>query len=525
MKIAIIGINSKYIHKNLAIYSLYSYVKNMDYNFDLLEFSINEPNDKIFHKLLKGKYDVFCFATYVWNKEIILRISENMKTVKSNIKIVLGGPEINEKYLIYDYIDHLIIGEGEILFKALLENQFNSPKLLTSNGEYFNLDEQEFVYDGILDQLENKIIYYEGSRGCPFHCSYCLSGLDNTLRLKSVNKILYEIGLLVDSGVKQIKFIDRTFNANIDWSKSIVLGLLKYGDKGSNFHFEVSIDKMNDSLVEIIHNSPNKLFQLEIGIQTTNEETLKAISRSNNFIKIKERVAYLLSGGNLHIHTDLIAGLPFETLKSFRKSFNEIYKLKAHMLQVGFLKVIPNTKMFIDAEKYGIKYRNYPPYEILENNWLKSEDLLEIKYVEEAIDKFYNSRYFRQTLIYLMNIIDDNFKFYRNMGEVLFNMINLMSLNDRYEFIYNYILSYKPDIPEETLRALLQLDWLLSNKNKRMPYFLRLKKVSNDYVELPIEIVFVGHDISQVKNKSTNYKLNYDEVWGVYEYPKVIIVK
>ncbi len=525
MKIAIVGINSKYIHKNLAIYSLYSYVKNLDYDFDLLEFSINESIDIIFHKLHRGNYDAVCFATYVWNKEIILRLSENLKTVTEKIKIVLGGPEINSKYLDYDFIDHLIIGEGEIAFKKLLEMNFLCKKLIPRGKEYFNLDEQTFVYEEILDELKNKIIYYEGSRGCPFHCSYCLSGSDNNLRLKSVKKILDEISILVAAGVKQIKFVDRTFNSSVEWSKSIVTGLLKYGKQGCNFHFEVSIDKMNDSLVEIIHNSPNNLFQLEIGIQTTNSETLKAINRNNDFTKIKERVNYLLSKGNLHIHTDLIAGLPYENLKSFKKSFNDIYLLKAQMLQVGFLKVIPNTKMLDDAEKYGIKFRNYPPYEILENEWLKCKDLLEIKYVEEGIDKFYNKKHFRQTFMYLINIINDNFKFYRNLGELLFNMENLMSLNDKFEFLYNYILSYDPKIEESIVRALLQLDWLLTNRNKRLPYFLRFKKGHKEYISLPIEIKFSGHDISELKVKTTKYKVDYENVWGLYDYPTISIIK
>ncbi len=524
MKIAIIGINSKYIHKNLAIYALYSYVKDLNYDYDLLEFSINEPIDKIFHKINHGNYEAVCFATYVWNKDMILKLAQNLKVVKNNLKIVLGGPEISEIYQKYEFIDHLIIGEGEIGFKKLLEMEFDYPKILPRNTEYIDLDKQTFVYEKILDQLENKIIYYEGSRGCPFHCSYCLSGSDNILRLKSAEKILKEISILVDHGVKQIKFIDRTFNSNVDWSKSIVIGLLKHENKGCNFHFEVSIDKMNDSLVEILHNSPEKLFQLEIGIQTTNKETLKAINRNNDFNKIEERVEYLLSKGNLHLHTDLIAGLPYENLESFKKSFNEIYALKAQMLQVGFLKVIPNTIMFNDAKKYGIKYRNYPPYEVLENYWLKSEDLLEIKYVEEGIDNFYNKKYFRQTFIYLMNIIKDNFEFYRNLGEIVFNKINVLSLNDKYEFLYNFILSYNSSIDIIVVRALLQLDWLLTNKNKKMPYFLRFEKTANDYITLPLEISFTGHDISELKVKETNYILNYEKVWSVYEYPIIIKV-
>lgn len=521
MKIAIIGINSKYIHKNLAIYALYSHVKDLELDIDLFEFSINEALDKIFYKINKGKYDVLCFATYVWNKEIILKIAENLKIINSNLKIVLGGPEISEVYLVYSFIDHLIIGEGEISFRKLLESKFEMPKLLRNIDEHIDLNEQPFVYENILDQLENKIIYYEGSRGCPFRCTYCLSGSDNNLRLKSAEKILKEIELLVKNGVKQVKFIDRTFNANVIWSKSIVEGLLKLQDYNCNFHFEVSLDKMNDTLVNLLHESPDKLFQLEIGIQTTNKDSLKAINRNNDFVKIKERIKLLLSNGNLHLHTDLIAGLPYEDLDSFKKSFNEIYELKAQMLQVGFLKVIPNTVMYKDAISYGIEYRNYPPYEILKNSWLSSDDLLEIKYVEEAIDSFYNKKYFRQTFIYLISITNQHFNMYRDMGEILFNMENILSLNDKYEFLYNFIINYFPNIDKDLIFALLQIDWCLTNKNKRMPYFLRFTKSMDDFITLPIDISFSGHDISEINLKSTKYRFNYNDTWSIFDYPEI----
>lgn len=521
MKIGIIGINSKYIHKNLAIYALYSYVKDLDIDIDLLEFSINESIDKVFHKINRGKYDALCFATYVWNKETILKLAENFKTINSYIKIVLGGPEISNSYEKYPFIDHLIIGEGEMALRKLLENKFNMPKLLVREMDFIDLNDQPFVYEDILDQLENKIVYYEGSRGCPFHCTYCLSGSDNTLRLKSAEKILTEIAVLVENGVKQVKFIDRTFNANVNWSKSIVEGLVHLKSYKCNFHFEVSLDKMSDSLVQLIHESPDKLFQLEIGIQTTNSNTLKAIKRNNDFNKIKERIEFLLTRGNLHLHTDLIAGLPYEDLESFKKSFNEIYMLKAQMLQVGFLKVIPNTVMFKEAKNYGIKYRNYPPYEILENSWLSSEDLLEIKYVEEAVDSFYNKKYFRQTFVYLMSIVDDHFSLFRNMGEHLYNIESLMSLNDKYEFLYNYLINSIPNLDRIVVFSLLQLDWCLTNKKKRMPYFLRFEKPLDDIITLPIEISFIGHDISVIKMKPTNYKFNYDDLWSIFDYPSI----
>jgi radical SAM superfamily enzyme YgiQ (UPF0313 family) len=326
---------------------------------------------------------------------------------------------------------------------------------------------------------------------------------------------------LVENGVKQVKFIDRTFNANVNWSRSIVEGLILLEHYKCNFHFEVSLDKMNDSLVKILHDSPSNLFQLEIGIQTTNAKTLESINRNNDFNKIKERIEFLLKNGNLHLHTDLIAGLPYEDLDSFKKSFNEIYQLKAQMLQVGFLKVIPNTVMYKDAINYGIKYRNFPPYEILENNWLSSDDLLEIKHVEEAVDSFYNKKYFRQTLIYLIGITNNHFSMFRDMGKLLFNMDNLMSLNDKYEFLYNYLIDYFPKIDKVVVYSLLQIDWCLTNKNKRMPYFLRFEKTLDDFFTLPIDISFSGHDISEVKIKSTKYRLNYDIVWSIYEYPLI----
>lgn len=522
MRVALVGINSKYIHKNLAVYSLYSYVRDILPDLHVLEFSVNESSDKMYQKINQGEYDVVCFATYVWNKEVVLRLAGDIKTVRPDVRIVLGGPEISRAYERYESIDYLVIGEGEIPFRQLIQDEFKRPGKIYISDEYIDLNKQQFVYEGILDQLENKIVYYEGSRGCPFHCSYCLSGSDNVLRLKSAEKIIDEITILVKQGVKQIKFIDRTFNANVGWAMSIVKSLLNLEEYGCNFHFEVSLDKMNDGLVEILHHSPDKLFQLEIGIQTTNKETLAAIRRTNDLDKIRNRIELLLEKGNIHLHTDLIAGLPYEDLKSFKESFNEIYLLKAQMLQVGFLKVIPNTIMYGEAETFGIRYRNYPPYEILENKWLKSCDLLLIKHVEESVDNFYNKKYFRQTFIYLMREVADSFDFHAYLGEKLYNNDNLMSLNDKYEFLYENIIAFDNSLDSTVIHSLLQLDWLLTSKNKRMPFFLRAQRDGESIVTLPLDVEFKGHDIMKIEKKETKYRLDYKNTWSIFDYPLIV---
>ena len=535
MKIALIGINSKYIHKNLAIQSLHAYVKDLDHEFILREFAVNEPLDKIFHKLNRDRFDVLAFSTYLWNRDYVLKLAELIKMLHPEVKIILGGPEISRVYEAYPFIDHLVLGEGELSFRDLLLSGFDSPRVLEWKEGPLDLDSLPFVYADCLEGLTNKIIYYEGSRGCPFRCSYCLSGSDNALRLKSVGRILEEVGILVDSGVRQVKFIDRTFNANPAWAREIILGLREMAPSGCNFHFEVSVDKMDPGIMELLHDSPDGLFQLEIGIQTCNEETLKAIARRNDFGRIEAGTAYLMERGNLHLHTDLIAGLPFEDLDSFRDSFNRVYPLKAQMLQVGFLKVIPNTRMYGEAEGYGIRYRNYPPYEVVETAWLSADDLLQVKYVEEAVDGYYNKKQYRQTFSWLMDRMEDHFSFFLKLGRALFDLDNPLSLWDKFQFLHDFVLEEGAARGAEgEFLGMLRLDWYLNSRDRRAPLFLRgERELKGDprfrgrdaafykLVELPFSLTLEGIDCKITERGDVLYLFDYREARTVYRYPGI----
>lgn len=536
MKIALIGINSRYSHKNLAILSLYSAVRDLAGDprygapeFQLLECSVNEPMDHVLRKIMAMQAEVLSFSVYVWNKEMVLKLARDIKVLNPEAIILAGGPEIHPGYLGEQELDFLILGEGEGTFRKLLMQGFKGDRLQAFSGEYADLNTLPFAYEDFLDQLKNKIVYYEGSRGCPFHCSYCLSGEDNRLRLKEPLRIIRDMETLCRQGVRQVKFIDRTFNARPEWALAVIRGLKGLASYGCNFHFEVSLDKMAPEILEEILDSPGGLFQLEIGIQSCNEDTLAAIRRRNDFPAISKAVQALLKGGNVHLHTDLIAGLPYEDLASFKNSFAKIYQLEAQMLQVGFLKVIPNTSLWQEAQQLGIRYRDYPPYEVLETPWLKGEELLELKELEEGVEAFYNKGHFRQLLHVLHKDIRDPYSFYRNLGRMLLDREDPPSLQEKGAIL---LKSMEGMAPNGILRGLLALDWMLRSKGKTLPSYLgeglleevRLpgQKAPGRVLVLPFALRWQGHDaVIEGSEGPVRYLLDYTETWSPYGYPRL----
>lgn len=536
MKIALIGINSRYSHKNLAILSLYSAVRDLAGDprygapeFQLLECSVNEPMDHVLRKIMAMQAEVLSFSVYVWNKEMVLKLARDIKVLNPEAIILAGGPEIHPGYLGEQELDFLILGEGEGTFRKLLMQGFKGDRLQAFSGEYADLNTLPFAYEDFLDQLKNKIVYYEGSRGCPFRCSYCLSGEDNRLRLKEPLRIIRDMETLCRQGVRQVKFIDRTFNARPEWALAVIRGLKSLASYGCNFHFEVSLDKMAPEILEEILDSPGGLFQLEIGIQSCNEDTLAAIRRRNDFPAISKAVQALLKGGNVHLHTDLIAGLPYEDLASFKNSFAKIYQLEAQMLQVGFLKVIPNTSLWQEAQQLGIRYRDYPPYEVLETPWIKGEELLELKELEEGVESFYNKGHFRQLLHVLHKDIRDPYSFYRNLGRMLLDREDPPSLQEKGAIL---LKSMEGMAPNGILRGLLALDWMLRSKGKTLPSYLgeglleevRLpgQKAPGRVLVLPFALRWQGHDaVIEGSEGPVRYLLDYTETWSPYGYPRL----
>lgn len=525
MKAALIGINSRFIHKSLSIHSLHSAVKDLGVDFTMEEFSINEPMDRVFHVLYGGHYDVMAFSAYLWNKDYVIRLARTLRQVSPGLVMVVGGPDVTPEYEALDLFDYVVLGEGEEVLRHLTKERFRGGASLRFSIHPVDLEGLPFPYEGSLETLENKIVYYEGSRGCPFHCSYCLSGRDNHLRLKSKGKILAEIHRLVDAGVKQVKFIDRTFNANPDWALDIVDGLLVHGGKGCNFHFEVSIDKMDPRILALLETAPVGLFQLEIGVQSTHQPTLDAVHRHNDFKKIRQGVERLLQGDNIHLHTDLIVGLPYEDLTALRRSFNEIIGLKAHMLQVGFLKVIPNTEMRERAEELGLTYREYPPYEILSSPWISVDEMRQIKGVEEATEGIFNRLNFRQTFLYLLDHCDDPFELCMNLGLALLELQNPLSLKGKYAFLLERIPQYLPSIDKVMLEGALRLDWHLTAGDLRPPSFLRKDTGDRSHVrvvEFPFRFEMSSGAMTLLEKKIGYYVFDHRTKVGLQGYPLVL---
>ncbi|MDE7359992.1 MAG: B12-binding domain-containing radical SAM protein, partial [Lachnospiraceae bacterium] len=387
MKILLTAINAKYIHSNLAIYSLKAFAGEYGRKIELAEYTINNQKDYILEDIYKRRADVVCFSCYIWNLTYVEEIAREYHKLFSETPIWVGGPEVsyNVKDFLakHPYITGVMIGEGEATFRELcghysecrdLENLTNIDGLayraesgaivITKNRKPIDMNSIPFCYDAVAD-FSNRIIYYESSRGCPFSCSYCLSSVDKSLRFRNLDFVKRELLFFIEHKVPQVKFVDRTFNCNHQHALEI-WRFIKEKDQGiTNFHFEISADLMNQEELELILDMRPRLIQLEIGVQTTNEVTIREIHRSMKLDRIKEVVTAIKRGGNIHQHLDLIAGLPFEGYESFRNSFDEIFALWANQLQLGFLKVLKGSYLYDHAKEYGIVYHTNPPYEVM----------------------------------------------------------------------------------------------------------------------------------------------------------------
>lgn len=446
MNILLTAINAKYIHSNLAIFSLRACAGEYRDDVQLAEYTINNQKDYILEELYKRKPDVLCFSCYIWNIDYVQEIAREVKKICPQVPIWVGGPEVSyevEAFLQENpYIDGVMIGEGEDTFRELcgyyhaaMKND-NEPErisrlqkiagiafrdadgnvVFTEPRPIKNMSEIPFCYD-TLDDFSNRIIYYESSRGCPFSCSYCLSSVDKTLRFRDTEIVKKELKFFIDQNVPQIKFVDRTFNCNHAHAMEL-WRFIKANDNGiTNFHFEISADLLNEEELSLISDMRPGLIQLEIGVQSTNEVTIKEIHRTMKLGRLKEVVRQIQRGGNIHEHLDLIAGLPYEDYNSFRRSFDEIYELKPNQLQLGFLKVLKGSYMYEHAAEYGIVYHDRPPYEVMSTNWITFDDVIKIKRVEEMLEVYYNSGQFEITMKLMEKIFDSAFDFFQQLGD------------------------------------------------------------------------------------------------------------
>jgi radical SAM superfamily enzyme YgiQ (UPF0313 family) len=437
MKILLVAINAKYIHSNLAVYSLKSYAGKYAEEIEIAEYTINNYEDYILEDIYKKKPDVIAFSCYIWNFNYVKELVTDLNKLLPNVPIWAGGPEVS--YDAYDLLEKLpslkgaMLGEGEKTFYELVSYYVdhavnleavkgiifrNDSREIVENPvrELMSMDELPFCYSDI-EPFKNKIIYYETSRGCPFACSYCLSSIDKQVRFRSLELVKREIQFFIDHKIPQVKFVDRTFNCNSKHSREIWRYILEQ-DKGiTNFHFEIGADLIKDEDLEIMSRMRPGLIQLEIGVQSTNIATLQEIKRTMNFEQLREVVERINGFGNIHQHLDLIAGLPYEGYESFKKSFQDVYSLKPEQLQLGFLKVLKGSMMHEGAKEYGIVYRTNPVYEVLYTKWLTHDELLMIKTVEEMVEIYYNSNQFTKTLEKLIPVFETPFDFYKALGD------------------------------------------------------------------------------------------------------------
>ncbi len=492
MKVLLVAINSKYIHSNLAVHYLKSYASVHKDKITVLEYTINQQVDNIFQSIYMEEPDIIAFSTYIWNTEVVERICRELRKVLPNTKIWLGGPEVSynsKEYLLnHKEVDGIMVSEGEETFKELLDYYTEETDasledikgltirkgeeiFQTAPRDLLDFSKVQFPYDN-LEEFENKIIYYESSRGCPFSCSYCLSSVDKTMRLRDIELVKEELNFFLAHKVKQVKFVDRTFNCNKKHTREIWNHISENDNGITNFHFEIAADLLDDEEIKILNSMRNGLVQLEIGVQSTNPDTTVAISRKTDFTKISENVQKIHKNRNVHQHLDLIAGLPYEDYHSFRNSFNEVYALKPDQLQLGFLKVLKGTPIVKDGDKYGIVHKDIPPYEVLYTNWLSFDDVLDLKLVEEMVEVYYNSSQFATVLTFMEHYFESPFDLYKELGEH-YKKHDLLDLKHtrirRYEILLEFMEPRLPDV--EGFKEILIYDLYLREKLKSRPSF------------------------------------------------------
>ncbi len=474
-KILLVAINARWTHSNPAVYYLKTYIKKINDNVEILELNINLNTLDILSAIHNKKPDILAFSVYIWNSNIIKYILKEIKKILPNTKIIVGGPEVsyNADYWLNEFpsIDHVIIGEGESAISHIIKNNPTSKKIFIKNPPFKEID---FPYEKEdLIALKNKYIYYESSRGCPFRCSYCLSSReDQKTQFRNLNNVIDEIDFIAKYNPKIIKFVDRTFNAKQSHSQAIWKFLIEK-NYDIRFHFEIHPGLLEESDFEILSNAKKGYFQFEIGIQSLNEKTLKAVNRTSDWNKSKENIKKLLKQGNIHIHLDLIVGLPYEDLPSFKKSFNGLYELKPHQLQIGFLKVLPGTPIELQKKRFGIINTDFAPYIILSNNWLDFETLTNLHDFEKAFEIFYNSHYSDTTIYELEKYFDTPFELYYDLSQYLKND-NFSSINKVFEFLHTFIKKFKE---KEFLEDCLRWDWAKKSKAHFFPEFLNTKEL------------------------------------------------
>ena len=492
MKILLAACNAKYIHSNPAVYDLKAYAAAYKDSVQIKEFTINQPKDEIMKEIYRSGADVVCFSCYIWNISFVRELIRDLKKILPDTVFWAGGPEVSfhAKNFLEDMpqVTGIMKGEGEETFLALagyyLEGKgrleeisgivFRKENEIVDNGfrEPVDLDRIPFIYENP-ENFENRIIYYESSRGCPFSCSYCLSSIDRKLRFRSLSLVKKELQFFLDHRVPQVKFVDRTFNCRHEHAMEIWKYILEHDNGVTNFHFEVSADLFREDELELIGRMRPGLIQLEIGVQSANPETLEAVHRKTDLEKLRRNVEKIRSFHSVHQHLDLIAGLPCEDYESFRRSFDFVYSMKPDQLQLGFLKVLKGSLMEEKAREYGITCKSLEPYEVFTTRWISYEEILKLKTVESMVEVYYNSGQFQYTLNWLTGFWEDAFSFYEDLGR-FYERKGYEELSHsrirRYEILLEF-LHEKPEISVAEAAGRMVYDLYLRENLKKRPLF------------------------------------------------------
>ena len=496
LKILLAACNAKYIHSNLAVYNLKSCSGEYSPNVVIKEYTINQIQDDILKDIYLEQPDVICFSCYIWNISFVKELVPDLKKILPHVDFWAGGPEVS-----YDAVEFLkknpaffgvMVGEGEETFHELagyyierkpenlkeirgvaFHDETKVPDIVhTGWRELMDLSKVPFAYSN-LTEFKNRIIYYESSRGCPFSCSYCLSSIDKKLRFRDIELVKKELQFFIDNKVPQVKFVDRTFNCKHDHAMAIWRYITEHDNGITNFHFEISADLLREEELALMKTMRPGLIQLEIGVQSTNPQTIKAIRRTMDFEKLKGIVEQIHGFGNIHQHLDLIAGLPYEGYDSFHKSFCDVYALRPEQFQLGFLKVLKGSHMMEMTGEYQILYKDREPYEVLSTAWLTYGEILRLKMVESMVEVYYNSGQFKNTLVFLEKYFDDPFRMYEALGRFYekkgYSEISHSRMR-RYEILMEFAGEQK-EIPLEVLSDVMLLDLYLRENLKSRPSF------------------------------------------------------
>lgn len=534
MRVLLTAVNAKYIHTSLSVRTLYHYIEfygESEADTKFCEFTINENKYDVMRAIYAMQPDAVLFSCYIWNIGFILDVAEMLRAARPEVEIILGGPEVtydSRSYMEkYPFIDAIMRGEGENVIIGWMRDGISAKGLTVRTKDgicenedadiVHNITEIPFPYDdGDLEKNKNKLFYYESSRGCPYNCSYCLSSTVRDVRFRDIDTVKNELMRFIDHGVNTVKFVDRTFNADPKRTAEMIR-FLSENHGNTIFHFEIAADILTDEVIDLLRKAPRGVFRIEAGIQSTNEKALDAVARHADLEKIKRNIKLLDERKNLHIHLDLIAGLPYEDIRSFAKSFDDVFAIGSDEIQLGFLKLLRGTRIRRETEKFGYRYQPKPPYEVFANDFISFEDIMLLGRIENVFDKYYNSGAFVYSLRYLMQNESSPFAFFARLAEYFaaegYDKIALSR-----DKLYEILAAFSAD---EILRECLRYDYILC-QNKLPPWDKTSQKKLNsrrfeiltdefikenipEYAELPVKeiikkLVFSAFDYDTAHN-------------------------